>query len=50
MHLEMFLKSDTDILLTYFKSHKKAIAKSVEQYKKMNESTIKKEINCQMAS
>ena len=44
VHLKTFLKSDTDILLTYFKSHKKAIANSVEQYKKMKKSTGKRSI------
>ena len=44
VHLKTFLKSDTDILLTYFKSHKKAIANSVEQQKKIKESTGKRSI------
>ena len=44
VHLKTFLKSDTDILLTYFKSHKKAIANSVEQYKKIKESMGKRSI------
>ena len=44
VHLRTFLKSDTDILLTYFKSHKKAIANSVEQYKKIKESRGKRSI------
>ena len=42
VHLKMFLKSDTDILLTYFKSHKKAIINSHEQQKKRKESTGKR--------
>ena len=44
VHLKAFLKSDTDILLTYFKSHKKAIANSVEQQHKIKESTGKQSI------
>ena len=39
VHLKTFLKSDTDTLLTYFKSHKKAIANSVEQQKKIKRTT-----------
>ena len=48
VHLKTFLKSDTNILLTYFKSHKKAITNSVEQYKKMKESTGKRSIAGQL--
>ena len=44
VHLKTFLKSDTNILLTYFKSHKKAIANSVEQQKKIKVSTGKRSI------
>ena len=39
VHLKTFLKSDTDTLITYFKSHKKAIANSVEQQKKVRGTT-----------
>ena len=44
VHLKTFLKSDTDILLTYFKSHRKEIANSIEQQKKIKESTGKRSI------
>ena len=39
VHLKTFLKSDNDTLLTYFKSHKKAIANSVEQQQKIRKTT-----------
>ena len=39
VHLETFLKSNTDTLRTYFKSHRKAIANSVEQQKKIKIAT-----------
>ena len=41
MHLKTFLKSDNDTLLTYFKSHKKAIANSVEQQQKIRKTTTR---------
>ena len=41
VHLKTFLKSDTDTLLTYFKSHKKAIANSVEQQQKIRKITTR---------
>jgi len=43
VHLKTFLKSDTDILLTYYKSHKKAIANSVEQQRKIKIATTGKQ-------
>ena len=43
VHLKTFLKSDTDTLLTYFKSHKKAIANSVEQQMKIKRTTTGKQ-------
>ena len=40
VHLKTFLKSNnTDTLCTYFKSHRKAIANSVEQQKKIKIAT-----------
>ena len=39
VHLKTFLKSDNDTLLTYLKSHKKAIANSVEQQQKIRKTT-----------
>ena len=42
VHLKTFLKLDTDILLTYYKSHKKAIANSVEQQRKIKIATTGK--------